>query len=239
MWVTATHSEARKPLVVEGRSGHRGAVAAGSKSRVQVPPLRSGHYGRPLPGRLDPNTRLGGRWAPRQADRPALRWSTAARDVVTRTGAYVGVISQSKRGRFPVRVTAAFSRLLALPGIWVRDVEFTRRGGRGLRGAASAVLSCPECEFETKARYDRPSCRVAWRHSTSVSGDRGAFPAEAAVLPDHGWRTGRRPLPGPVRATPADLEDLVGFLATQMDKTAVWRPRAGRLGSSVGRMIPG
>jgi hypothetical protein len=54
-----------------------------------------------------------------------------------------------------VRVTAAFSRLLCLPGVWVRHVAFEAD-----RVVVSVVLrrrrlACPDCEFSTPFRYDR------------------------------------------------------------------------------------
>jgi hypothetical protein len=51
-----------------------------------------------------------------------------------------------------VRVTAAFSRLLALPGISVRDVRFGDESVVVTVALRRRLLSCPKCDFTTKAR---------------------------------------------------------------------------------------
>ncbi len=123
-----------------------------------------------------------------------------------------------------MRVTAAFSRLLALPGIWVRDVEFTDEAVVVSVALRRRLLSCPECEFETKARYDRRPVESTWRHL-----DLGIWRLEVRSqlrrlsCPDHGVRTEGVPFARAGSRHTADLEDLVGFLATQMDKTAICR----------------
>src|SRR5579875_2229035 len=59
-----------------------------------------------------------------------------------------------------MRVTAAFSRLLALDGIWVRDVAF----GTDVVVVTVALrrrhLVCPTCGYATPARYDTPLGRL-------------------------------------------------------------------------------
>jgi transposase len=123
-----------------------------------------------------------------------------------------------------VRVTTAFSRLLALPGVWVRDVDF----GDGVVAVTVAlrrrVLACPVCGFETPARYDTRPVDSAWRHL-----DLGVWRLQVRArlrrlcCPTHGVRTEAVPFARPGSAHTADFEDLVGFLATQMDKTAICR----------------
>ena len=63
-----------------------------------------------------------------------------------------------------MRVTTAFNRLLALPGISVREVSFDAD-----TVVVEVVLRrrrhCPECEFSTAARYDRRPVLSSWRHT--------------------------------------------------------------------------
>lgn len=123
-----------------------------------------------------------------------------------------------------MRVTTAFSRLLALRGVWVRDVCF----GDGVVTVTVALrrrlLSCPVCDFETPARYDTRPVTSTWRHL-----DLGVWRLEVRarlrrlVCPDHGVRTEGVPFARAGSGHTADFEDLVGFLATQMDKTAICR----------------
>ena len=59
-----------------------------------------------------------------------------------------------------MRLTTAFNRLLALPGITVSDVAF----GAGIVTATVALrrrrLCCPRCDYSTRARHDtRPGAR--------------------------------------------------------------------------------
>ena len=51
-----------------------------------------------------------------------------------------------------MRVTAAFSRLLALPGVWVRQVDFEPDRVVVTVALRRRRLACPECGFETTSR---------------------------------------------------------------------------------------
>lgn len=123
-----------------------------------------------------------------------------------------------------MRVTAAFSRLLALPGIWVHDVEFGDESVVVTVALRRRLLSCPKCDFTTKARYDRRPVESAWRHL-----DLGIWRLEVRSelrrlhCPAHGVRTEGVPFARAGSRHTADFEDLVGFLATQMDKSAICR----------------
>jgi transposase len=81
-----------------------------------------------------------------------------------------------------------------------------------------------ECGFETKARYDRRPVESTWRHL-----DLGIWRLEVRAqlrrlsCPDHGVRTEGVPFARAGSRHTRDFEDLVGFLATQMDKTAICR----------------
>jgi len=63
----------------------------------------------------------------------------------------------------PVRVTTAFNRLLALPGITVSDVSF----GAGAVTVTVALrrrrLHCPRCDYSTRARHDSRPGASSWR----------------------------------------------------------------------------
>ena len=64
----------------------------------------------------------------------------------------MGVYASRTRRRSPVRVTAAFSRLLALPGVWVRQVDFEPDRVVVTVALRRRRLACPECGFETTSR---------------------------------------------------------------------------------------
>ena len=69
-----------------------------------------------------------------------------------------------------MRVTAAFSRLLSLDGIWVRQVQFTEEAVVVTVALRGRLLRCPKCDFTTKARYDRRPVESTWRHLDLGSG---------------------------------------------------------------------
>lgn len=124
-----------------------------------------------------------------------------------------------------MRVTTAFNHLLRLPGAGVRGVRFEpdrvvvtvalRRRRR---------LHCPECSFSARARYDTRDVDSVWRHL-----DLGAWHLEVRArlrrlrCPTHGVRTEGVPFARAGTGFTRDLEDLVAWLATRMDKTAVCR----------------
>ena len=59
-----------------------------------------------------------------------------------------------------MRVTAAFSRLLDLPGVWVKKVRF--EPGRVVVWVAlrRKRLCCPKCSYSTMAREKRAGSRL-------------------------------------------------------------------------------
>lgn len=135
-----------------------------------------------------------------------------------------------------MRVTAAFSRLLRLPGVVVRKVAFEPGKVVVTVALRRRRLLCPECSFSTAARYDRRPVESFWRHL-----DLGAWRLEVRAelrrvsCPAHGTRTEGVPFARAGSHFTTDFEDLVGFLATQMDKTAICRLVRVDWGS-VGRM---
>lgn len=123
-----------------------------------------------------------------------------------------------------MRVTTAFSRLLRLPGVHVRAVAFEPDAVVVTVALRRRRLVCPLCGFSTAARYDRRPVASRWRHL-----DLGTWRLEVEaelrrlVCPAHGVRTEAVPFARAGSRHSADLEDLVGWLATTMDKTALCR----------------
>jgi transposase len=123
-----------------------------------------------------------------------------------------------------VRVTTAFKRLLRLEGVNVTSVEF----GVSLVVVSVALrsrrLRCPHCGFKTSACYDRRPGPSRWRHL-----DLGVWQVELRArlrrlaCPDHGVVTEAVPFARPGAHLTADLDDLLAWLATRMDKTSVAR----------------
>lgn len=124
----------------------------------------------------------------------------------------------------PVRVTTAFNRLMRLPGVTVADVDFQVAKVVVTVRLRSRKLRCPDCEFTTKARYDVRSAQSSWRHL-----DLGSWRLEVRAdlrrldCPMHGIRTEGVPFARAGSRFTRDFEDLVGWPATTMDKTALRR----------------
>ena len=123
-----------------------------------------------------------------------------------------------------MRVTTAFKRLLNLSGVTVAGVAF--HPGRVVVTVRlrSRRLHCPNCEHSTKARYDTRPVSSAWRHL-----DLGSWRLEVRAdlrrlaCPTHGVHTEGVPFARAGSRFTRDFEDLVGWLATTMDKTALRR----------------
>jgi transposase len=119
-----------------------------------------------------------------------------------------------------VRVTTVFNKLLALQGAFVRGVAF---------GPAGIVVDvakrhrrnrCPRCTFSTRARYDRDVRE--WPH-VSVGKWRVVIRAALCRLecPEHGVITEAVPWAEHESRFTRDFEDLVAWVAREMNKTAV------------------
>ena len=123
-----------------------------------------------------------------------------------------------------MRVTTAFKRLLDLPGVTVTDVDFSEVRVVVTLKLAQRHLRCPECSFTTMARYDSRPVLSSWRHL-----DLGRWRLEVRAslrrieCPTHGVRTEGVPFARPGARFTRDFENLVGWLATTMDKTAIRR----------------
>lgn len=123
-----------------------------------------------------------------------------------------------------MRVTTAFKRLLRLDGVNVTSVVF------GLNVITVTValrrrrLVCPHCGHRTRFRYDTRSCASSWRHL-----DLGTWRVEVQArlrrlrCPTHGVVVEAVPFARPGAHLTRDFDDLLAWLATRMDKTAIAR----------------
>jgi transposase len=123
-----------------------------------------------------------------------------------------------------VRVTTAFSRLLRLPGVWVRKVRFEPDRLIVEVALRRKKLVCPKCSYSTWTRKDtRPEDSV-WRHL-----DLGVWRLEVHLrrrrlwCPVHGARTEGVPFARPGSEFTRDFECLVAWLAPRTDKTTIKR----------------
>ena len=124
-----------------------------------------------------------------------------------------------------MRVTAAFKRLLALPGVTVTDVEFGTEVVAVTVALRRRKLVCPLCGFTTASAYEVRRRDVSrWRHL-----DLGTWRLEVRAelrrlhCPDHGVRVEAVPFARHGSGFTADFEALVAWLATKTDKTTITR----------------
>jgi transposase len=112
-----------------------------------------------------------------------------------------------------VRVTASFSRLLSLPGIWVRKVAFLPDKVVVTVALRRRLLVCPLCDYTTRSREDTRHVESLWRHL-----DLGIWQLEVRArlrrlrCPVHGVRVEGVPFARAGAHFTRDFEDLVGFL---------------------------
>jgi len=123
-----------------------------------------------------------------------------------------------------MRVTTAFCRLLRLDGVRVTSVLF--EGDRVVVGVVlrRRRLVCPCCAFSTRGREGRQAHESVWRHL-----DLGVWRLEIRATlrqlrcPRHGVHVEGVPFARHRAQFTRDLEDLVAWLATRTDKTAITR----------------
>ena len=123
-----------------------------------------------------------------------------------------------------MRATTAFKRLIDLRGVVVTEVGFGPAQVVVTVRLRSRRLTCPLCRFTTRARYDRRTVASTWRH-LDLGRWRLQIRADLARLacPTHGVLTQGVPFARAGSRFTRDFEDLVGWLATTMDKTALRR----------------
>jgi transposase len=121
-----------------------------------------------------------------------------------------------------VRVTTAFNRLLALPGVSVTDVSFGTETVAVDVALRRRRLQCPECEFSTTARYDTRPVSSSWRH---LDLGRWKVTVRAGLrrlhCPTHRVRVEQVPFARHRSGFTREVEDLTAFLATKTDKTTI------------------
>jgi transposase len=123
-----------------------------------------------------------------------------------------------------MRVTSAFSRLLDLPGVWVRRVLFEPDRVVVFVALRRRRLRCPRCSYSTRHRESRQHHDSVWRHL-----DLGCWRLEIHArlrrlrCPEHGALVEGVPFARYGARFTCDFENLVAWLATKTDKTAICR----------------
>ncbi len=123
-----------------------------------------------------------------------------------------------------MRVCAAFSRLLRLDGVWIRDVQFTEDRVVVWLALRRRRLICPICGHSTRHRHNRQQVESTWRHL-----DLGVMRLELRAqlrrlsCPEHGVRVEAVPFARHASGFTRDFEQLVAWLAAKTDKSAIER----------------
>jgi transposase len=123
-----------------------------------------------------------------------------------------------------VRVTSAFSRLLDLPGVWVRSVLFEPDRVVVTVALRRRRLVCPRCSYSTRHRESRQHHDSVWRHL-----DLGVWRLEVHArlrrlrCPEHDALVEGVPFARCGARFTRDFENLVAWLATKSDRTAICR----------------
>ncbi len=123
-----------------------------------------------------------------------------------------------------MRVSTAFSRLLLLPGVWVRSVTFEPARVVVAVVLRARCLRCPQCSYSTRHRENKQHHDSVWRHL-----DLGVWRLEVHAklrrlrCPEHGVLVEGVPFARDGARFTRDFEDLVAWLATKTDTTASCR----------------
>jgi transposase len=123
-----------------------------------------------------------------------------------------------------VRLQTVFNKLLCLQGARVRAVAFAPEGSVLHVSIARRARRhrCPRCSFTSAARYDQHP--RTWRH---ISLGRWTVILHATIArldcPRHGVLTEAVPWAVPESRFTIDFENLVAWLAREMNKTAITR----------------
>jgi transposase len=123
-----------------------------------------------------------------------------------------------------VRVATAFSRLLDLPGVWVRSVGFEPGCVVVTVALRRRRLQCPKCSYSTRHRESKQHHDSVWRHL-----DLGRWRLEVHArlrrlrCPERGAHVEGVPFARDGARFTRDFENLVVWLATKPTR----RRRAG------------
>lgn len=121
-----------------------------------------------------------------------------------------------------MRATTLCNRLLNLEGAGVTDVAVTPQGVTVEVRLRRRRLVCPECDYSTRSRYDTRDSFSSWRH-LRLGAASLTITARLRRLrcPTHGVRVECVPFARHRSGFTRDFEDLVAWLATKTDKTAL------------------
>lgn len=123
-----------------------------------------------------------------------------------------------------MRASAVFNRLLRLGAVNVTDVEWTDTTVMVTVRLRRRRLVCPHCRFTASTAVDVRPGLSSWRHL-----DLGVWRVEVRCrlrrlrCPDHGVVAEGVPFARPGAHLTSDFDDLLAWLATRMDRTAVAR----------------
>ena len=135
-----------------------------------------------------------------------------------------------------MRITAAFSRLLDLPGVWVRKVGFEPDRVVVTVALCRRRLRCPKCEFSTRNRESRQHHDSVWRHL-----DLGVWRLEVHArlrrlrCPEHGALVEGVPFARDGARFTRDFENLVVRHEALLNRVGCRSPPPGCRSSSVKR----
>ena len=123
-----------------------------------------------------------------------------------------------------MRVSTAFSRLLRLPGVWVRSVSFEPDRVVVVVALRRRRLRCPKCCYSTRHRENRQHHESVWRHL-----DLGVWRLDVRAslrrlrCPEHGVHVEGVPFARDGARLTSDFDDLVAWFVTRTDKTTITR----------------
>ncbi len=123
-----------------------------------------------------------------------------------------------------MRVTTAFKRLLRLQGVNVIGLEWSADSVTVAVALRRRRLVCPHCGWTTRLSHDVRPGMSRWRHL-----DLGVWRVEVTArlrrlrCPTHGVVVEGVPFARPGAHLSRDFDDLLAWLATRTDKTAVAR----------------
>jgi transposase len=135
-----------------------------------------------------------------------------------------------------MRVTSAFSRLLDLPGVWVRSVLFELDLVVVTVALRRRRLHCPKCSYSTRHRENRQHHESVWRHL-----DLGVWRLEVRAslrrlrCPEHGVHVEGVPFARDGARFTRDFENLIVRHEAPLNRVGCRSPPPGCRSSSVKR----